>query len=444
MSAVELPGWDQLRHGGLLLDPARIRRIGAFAPGPLSEPLERELRRQAGAVSDGNANVPDFVTFVLVAVCGYAGADGQWLRGTQIPARWGRRSLTGETVKPRQLWQGRNGAVLPVFLDEEKRGRLGTGRGVKATSRTVQWLRAGTERLALLTNGRQWRLIFAGLDFDAWCQWDIDLWFAEGTLTSQVDALRTLLAPAAWTPATEGAASPLLAAIADSRKGQSDLSSLLGERVREAVELLVQSHGDVLKERCKDVDPADIYRAAVRVIMRMVVVLFAETRELLPRAFPVYAESYGLTGLLEDLEKVAARGGNRLARSSNAWPRLLALFRLVHDGSHHPELTVPAYGGELFAPGDPQSADGLSRALAVFETACFGPEILLPDRDVHRILERLTRTKVTVRQGRSHITVAAPVDFSDLSSEYIGILYEGLLDFELKTAPRTTRSSSSR
>ena len=28
-----------------------------------------------------------------------------------------------------------------------------------------------------------------------------------------------------------------------------------------------------------------------------------------------------------------------------------------------------------------------------------------------------------------------PVDFSDLSSEYIGILYEGLLDYELKTAP---------
>ena len=28
-----------------------------------------------------------------------------------------------------------------------------------------------------------------------------------------------------------------------------------------------------------------------------------------------------------------------------------------------------------------------------------------------------------------------PVDFSDLSSEYLGILYEGLLDYELKTAP---------
>ena len=71
---------------------------------------------------------------------------------------------------------------------------------------------------------------------------------------------------------------------------------------------------------------------------------------------------------------------------------------------------------------------------SVFENACFERE-LLPDRDVHRMLERLTRTRVKLRQGRASIWVPAPVDFSDLSSEYIGILYEGLLDFELKTAP---------
>ena len=51
------------------------------------------------------------------------------------------------------------------------------------------------------------------------------------------------------------------------------------------------------------------------------------------------------------------------------------------------------------------------------------------------MLERITRTRVKVRQGRTSTWVPAPVDFSDLSSEYIGILYEGLLDFELKTAP---------
>jgi hypothetical protein len=32
--------------------------------------------------------------------------------------------------------------------------------------------------------------------------------------------------------------------------------------------------------------------------------------------------------------------------------------------------------------------------------------------------------------------IRCPIDFSDLSSEYIGILYEGLLDFELKAAPQ--------
>ena len=51
------------------------------------------------------------------------------------------------------------------------------------------------------------------------------------------------------------------------------------------------------------------------------------------------------------------------------------------------------------------------------------------------VLERLTRTRVKVRQGRASTWMQAPVDFSDLSSEYIGILYEGLLDFELRSAP---------
>ena len=246
--------------------------------------------------------------------------------------------------------------------------------------------------------------------------------------------LRTLLAPALWTPTEEETPAPLLQAVLDSRKGQAELSQVLGERVREAVELLVQGHGEALKEHCAEVDPADIYRAAVRVVMRLVVVLFAESRELLPRDNALYHGSYGLTGLLEELEKIAARGGGRLARSCNAWPRVPALFHLVHDGSHHPSLLVPAYGGELFALGDPESPDGLSRALAVFESACFDHEVL-PDRDVHRVLERITRTRVKLRHGRASTWVPAPVDFSDLSSEYIGILYEGLLDFELKTAP---------
>jgi len=434
MNGIELIGWDRLRHGGLLLDAPRLRRIAEHTPEPLSSYQERELRRLAGTLLDGGANAVDFVRFVLEEICGFTAANGSWQRGPQVGAEWGRHAVMRETVKPRHLWRAATGATLPVFIDDET--RLGVGSGRRSMSHVVQWLRGGSERLAVLTNGRQWRLVFAGLDFDAWCEWDAELWFEGGALSAQVAALRTLLAPALWTPPAKDAPPPLLEAILDSRKGQAELSAVLGERVREAVEILVQGHGDVLKEQCAGVDPAEIYRAAVRMVMRMVVVLFAESRDLLPRDNALYHGAYGLTGLIEEMEKIAARGGNRLARSWSAWPRALALFRLVHAGSHHEKLPVPAYGGELFAPGDATSPDGLLRALAVFENACFEPDReVLPDRDVHHMLERLTRTRVKLRQGRASIWIPAPVDFSDLSSEYIGILYEGLLDFELRTAP---------
>ena len=434
MNAHPLPGWDRLRQGGLLLDAPRLQVVARHTPPALAGYHAEELRRQATALLTGDADASSFVAFVLERVCGFAPGNGTWLRGPALGAEWSRRTPTGETAKPRHLWRGPNGATLPVFLDSEK--HVGIGRGRRTASQVVQWLRAGSERLALLTNGRQWRLIFAGLDFDAFCEWDVDLWFEEGQLSPQVQALRTLLSPQAFTPAAEGQAAPLLAAVLDSRKGQAELSGALGERVREAVELLVQGHGEALREHCTDIDPAEIYRAAVRVVMRLVVVLFAESRDLMPRDNALYHGAYGISGLLEELEKAAARGGDRLARSHSAWPRLLALFRLVHQGSHHPALPVPGYGGELFAPAAESDLDGFSRALRIFENAAFDTNrAAFSDREVHRLLERVSRTRARLRQGRQSTWVTVPVDFSDLSSEYIGILYEGLLDFELRTAP---------
>ena len=429
-----LPGWDRLSHGGLLLDPARLGELARFAPAPLCPFLEQRLRQRAGAVLEGRGDAAGFAAFVLEEVCGFCAPPGDWSRGNRMAPREGRKAVTGETVRPRQLWAGPQGARLPVFLDDgiDSRKRLGIGRGRRVASRVVGWLRAGGEPLALLTNGREWRLLFAGLDYEAWCQWDLDLWFDEGRLSPQVTALRTLLNPELWIPEAEGAVPPLLRAIRDTRKGQAELSEVLGERVREAVEILIQGHGDALRERCAEIAAADMYRAACRVAMRLVVILFAEARGLLPRNNALYDASYGLNGLFERLERTQFRWG--LGDAVAAWPRVLALFALVRDGSHHPALPVPAYGGELFASGREEEGDGVGRALAVFETACFERDAL-PDRDVHTMLRRLTRTTVRIRQGRAGTRVAAPVDFSDLSSEYIGVLYEGLLDYELKAAP---------
>ena len=426
-----VPGWDRLIHRGLLLDSARLQEVGQHAAASLDDYLERQLRQHITSLQDDPDIASSFVAFALERIFGFDAASGEWMRGSQIPTSWGRRAVTGEMVKPRHLWQGPHGALLPVFLDAHP--RLGIGRSRRTISQVIGWLRAGGQHLALATNGRQWRLIFAGLDYDASCEGDVELWFEEGTGSKQLMALRTLLQPVLWTPLSEDTAPPLLQAIRDTRKGQAELSQELGERVREAVELLIQGHGEVLQERCADVEAADIYRAACRVVMRLVVILFAESRELLPRENALYDAMYGLNGLLGHLQRLAARSGEALKNSHSAWPRVLALFQLVREGSHHPDLPVTEYGGELFAAGDEDASDGLSRSLAVFETACLERE-LLSDDIVHDMMNYLTRTRMRIRQGRTNTWMPAPVDFSDLSTEYIGVLYEGLLDYELKTA----------
>ena len=428
----QLPGWDRLRHGGLLFDAARAAELAKFVPKePLTGLVESRFRRLADALGESKdaAAASRFVSYTLDEVCGFARSGG-WTRGNKVSTEEGRRALTGELAKPRSLWTGRNGARLPVFFDRGQ--RLGVGKGRREMSRVVEWLRNGGEHLALLTNGREWRLVFAGLDYEAWCEWTVESFFEEGGLAPQVETLRTLLSPPLWTPETEGKDAPLLRAIRDTRKGQAAVSEELGERVREAVEILIRSHGEPLKQIAGETDPADIYRAACRLAMRMVVVLYAESRDLLPRDNALYDAAYGLTALRDRLQRHEA-AGRPLADRFAAWPRLLALFRLVHDGCSHPELPVTRYGGELFAPGDADAEEGVSRALSVFESACFDSETA-SDRQVNEMLRLLTRTRIRVRKGRTSTFVAAPVDFSDLSSEYIGVLYEGLLDYELKTA----------
>ena len=213
-----LPGWDRLRHGGLLLDGTRLAALARHAPAPLDAWTEQQLRQRASAMLDGGAEASSFVAFVLEQICGLDASTGAWTRGNHVTPAWGRRAVTGETVKPRQLWQGRHGARLPVFLDDGK--QLGIGRSRRIVSRVLGWLRAGGDHLALVTNGRQWRLVFAGLDYDAWCEWDLELWFEEGELSPQVSALRTLLQGRLWTPEAEDAEPPLLQAIRDTRKGR--------------------------------------------------------------------------------------------------------------------------------------------------------------------------------------------------------------------------------
>lgn len=428
-----LAWWQDLRHEGLFLDTQRLRDLVGEDPEPLPGFQEQKLRRAITTLIDEDSgNIGEFVALVLEHICGFTAVSGKWQRGSNVPTEWSRMGSTGEAIRPRHLWTGPRGATLPVFIDQAR--RIGIGRGRRTVSQVLQWLRAGDERLTLLTNGRQWRLIFTGLDFHASVEWDIDTWFEEGAPSRRLTGLRSLLKHDLWIPEEVDQPPLLLRKILDSRKGQSELSAILGERVRRAVEILAQAHEQALHAQSAQIESADLYRGAVRVIMRLVVTLFAEARELLPADNEIYHTSYGIRGLRDQLERDHVRSPARLSRSYSAWPRLLALFRLIHDGCSHEALPVPRYGGELFEPGSADAADGVSRAIQLFETACFNAEVM-SDREVYAILDLLMRTKVRIRQGRGSTFVPMPVNFAELDNEYIGVLYEGLLDYELRAAP---------
>jgi Eco57I restriction-modification methylase len=446
MSTAIVPNWwSALSHGGLLIAPSRIVEHFAKTPPALDWYAEDRLRSALGRLDAGRKDaLGELLDATLESTLGLGRKNraetGVWTKGSNLGPEYTHRDATGVAIKPRRVWRGPFDAELAVFVDDAK--RIGVHRGRRSYAQTVEWLRATGRRLALLTNGHQWRLVHAGLEADAWAESDCALWFEEGSEGDALLALRTLLSPDSLIPAKQGATPRLLQAIDESRRGQSELSATLGENVRTAVERLIVAHGPALSALL-DSEPTpgaraartkDLYIAACRVVMRLVVLLFSEAREdLLPLDHAVYRDGYSLAGLRDELERAAGSSSKgRMRERTGAWPRLLALFRLMHRGSTHQDLPIPRYGGGLFAPGDPHSADPILRAVHALETASFGSAARVTDLDVFTILRLLTRCRVKIRQGKANRNVVAPVDFSDLSSEYIGILYEGLLDFELK------------
>ncbi len=413
--------WSALRHGGNLLSPAALD--GLPAPHGVTGGLSDRLRTALVAIDPGKPElgvIGDLLDVVLEDVCGLRVG---WEKGNALGLSDAEKLLDGTVLKPKRRRSGDDRETLVVFPTLV--ARLGVGKGRRPVAQVVEYLRRRSITLGLITNGTQWRLIWADSDNLAWVEWEAERWLAADQLSDELAVLQRVLSPQALTRnGTEP--SPLLAAIRDTRRGQAKLSSELGERVRQAVELLLKSREPIVGPAWEKHDPADLYVAASHFVMRLVVTLFAEARELLPTDNPVYHQAYGLSSLLDQLDRITSE---RRRSRTMAWPRLLALFQLLHQGSPHPAMSLPAYGGELFRPGI-SNGDGVQRALALLESLASPPD----DNTIHRLLVLLTRTTQRIRNGTVWRNVAAPVDFTELTSEYIGILYEGLLDYELHRA----------
>jgi hypothetical protein len=446
--------WSRLRHQGLLLSPVVMIERYPEAPPDASFHAKNRLRdaqtRFASTLGEGGeadpAAILSFVDSLLETFVGHPAArlakQHSIPEKLTVPVRIGSKT---ETIRPhRVLYADDSTGTTALLVMADPSSQVGRGRGRTTYAHLLELLRGTGHRLGLLTNGQQFRLVYAGLDFESWCEWESDRWFDDGEGTEELLGLRQLLSPDSLKPIKEGV-SGLLDGVEESRKRQADLSSVLRENVRQAVEhlldevsnanrtnaalfnSLVQFTGD---RKLTDTEAYEaLMQATVRVVMRLVVCLFAESRQLLPVNDPIYDRSYGVRTLYELLDEATrCEGGTHvLFNRQTAWPRLMALFRLVHGGSSHGAFPLRPYGGVLFRPGDEASSDPVARALHILEY-----NVTVADATIYYVLRKLLRGPLPVIKGKSKTFVEGPVDYTDLRTEFIGLIYEGLLDYRVK------------
>lgn len=224
-----------------------------------------------------------------------------------------------------------------------------------------------------------------------------------------------LLRGAAFGPEHKGAS--LDVAVDLSERYRSAVRESLQDGVREALRQLTSALVDASQQRRQrsarvlarpvtaGFDAETAFDEALVVIYRVLFLLFAEARGLVPTWHPVYRDSYTIEALRPTVE--------RLPRPRGVWDALQAIARLAHRGCRAGSLRVPPFNGRLFSPVHAPLAD----ALALDEA---------PVRDA--LLALTTRR---ARDGRQRIA------YADLGVEHLGGVYERLLDFDLsRPVPR--------
>lgn len=204
-----------------------------------------------------------------------------------------------------------------------------------------------------------------------------------------------------------------------------EITEALGAQVRRAVELLIQSFSESARDAQQrgepDPLPADThqsYEAAVTIMMRIVFLLFAEERGLLP-AGELFEQGYGISRELDRLQaREAEESEEALDATSLTWHRLLATSQALYGGASFENMRVPAYGGSLF---DPERFPFLT-ALTAHGTLA----ISVSDRVM---LHALRSVQQAVLKGGE----ARRISFRDIDVEQIGYIYEGLLGYTAVT-----------
>ena len=194
-------------------------------------------------------------------------------------------------------------------------------------------------------------------------------------------------------------------AIEISDEHRREVRDSLQEGVHEALRQLAGAFAAKLPRNAPAPPPFD---EALIVVYRVLFLLFAEARGLVPRWHPVYRDGYTIEALRDPIEM--------LPRPRGLWQTLQAMTRLAHRGCRIGSLHVPPFNGHLFSPEDAPLSDRLP----------------LDDGLVRRAVLALTTRPAC--SGRVRVA------YGDLGVEQLGGIYERLLDFRPDESHDRSRS----
>ncbi|MFB7055957.1 Eco57I restriction-modification methylase domain-containing protein [Streptomyces vinaceus] len=414
----------------------------------IDKPLRARLRYEHGVwQSDPAAGQRAWTDFVLNELLGWGdalreGTEFSEALGVDVPEHDERIAPTFALLEPGSTAEDTAGLVadcailgMTVPVGRHPSQRIpGSAWAATPVDRMAHLCRHHGVELGLVTDGRWWTLVWAprgGVTTSA--LFDTVAW-TEPVERVVVRAFLSLLSRRRFFAVED--AEMLLPLLKESLDSQEDVTDALGVQVRQAVELLVEAIGRAdVTERARggnglaDVPAQDVYRGAVAVMMRVVFLLFAEERGLLPSDNELYVQAYSAGRLCQELEDRARETTeDDLEQTGVGWHRLIALFNAVYGGVDHPALRMHAYDGSIFDPNSFPWLEGRG-------TADGDPTDPLPidDRTVLHMLQSVQHVWIGTGKKRERRRLT----FRTLDVEQIGYVYEGLLSYQGRRAEDT-------
>jgi hypothetical protein len=149
-----------------------------------------------------------------------------------------------------------------------------------------------------------------------------------------------------------------------------------------------------------------LFEQSLTIVYRILFLLFAEARQLVPTWHPVYREGYSI----ETLRALAEQPGDR--SWVGLWEALQAVSRLAHHGCRAGTLVVTPFNGRLFSPARTPLAESGR----------------LDDRVAREAIVALSTHDAGAGRHRARIA------YRDLGVEQLGAVYESVLDYEPRVA----------